>query len=43
MAKYIGSTIKFMHGDPDGFGKYYVGSNKARQAKRNRKKLNKNK
>lgn len=39
MAKYIGGTTKFMHGNPDGFGKYYTGSNKAKQAKRKRKQL----
>ena len=27
MAKYIGSTIKFMHGNPDGFGEIYLNSN----------------
>lgn len=43
MAKYIGGTTKFMHGDADGFGKYYIGSKKWRQNQRKRKQLNKKK
>lgn len=43
MAKYIGSTTKIMHGDPDGFGKYYIGSTQAKKNALNRKKLAKKK
>jgi len=39
MAKYIGGMNGYMHGNPDGFGMAYIGSNKARQAKRKRKQL----
>lgn len=39
MANYPGGTLKPMHGNPDGFGKYYTGSNKAKQAKIKRKQL----
>ena len=41
MAKYIGSTTTFMHGNPDGFGKYYIGSTEAKKNARKNKKLNK--
>lgn len=43
MAKYIGGKLKFMHGNPDGFGKMYIGSNMARQNARKRKQLAKRK
>lgn len=43
MAKYVGATTRFMHGNPDGFGKMYMGSSKARQNKLKRKLLNKKK
>lgn len=43
MAKYIGEKTKFMHGNPDGFGKYYIGSTEQRKNALKRKKLNKQK
>ena len=43
MAKYIGSALKFMHGNPDGFGRYYVGSTEQKKNARKHKKFNKNK
>lgn len=43
MAKYPGSALKFMHGNPDGFGKYYTGSTEQRKNALKRKKLNKQK
>lgn len=43
MAKYIGGTTTFMHGNPDGFGRYYNGSTEQKKNARKRKKYNKNK
>lgn len=43
MAKYIGGTTLIMHGNPDGFGKYYIGSTKQRKNALKRKKLAKHK
>ena len=43
MAKYIGSCFKVIHGNPDGFGMYYIHSSKARQNHLKRKLLNKKK
>lgn len=43
MAKYVGATVKFMHGNPDGFGMMYIGSTECRKNNLKRKKLNKNK
>lgn len=43
MAKYIGGATKFMHGNPDGFGRYYNGSTEQKKNARKRKMLNKNK
>lgn len=39
MAKYIGGALKFMHGNPDGFGKYYVGSTAQKHNNLKRKKI----
>lgn len=43
MGKYIGTTTKVMHGNPDGFGMYYIGSTKARHNHLKSKKLKKQK
>lgn len=41
MAKYPSQTVKFMHGDAEVFGQYYMHSAKARQNARKRKQINK--
>lgn len=44
MAKYPGGNFGgFLHGNPDGFGKYYIHSNKSRQNDLKRKIVNKSK
>ena len=39
MAKYIGTPLKFMHGNPDGFGMAYVGSSLQKHNNLKRKKI----
>ena len=41
MAKYIGGAFGFIHGNPDGFGVYYVGSTEQKKNARKHKKFNK--
>jgi len=43
MANYPGYTLRIMHGNPDGFGKYYTGSVKCRHRQIKRKQLAKRK
>lgn len=39
MANYPGGTLKPVHGNAGEFGKFYTGSNKAKQNQRKRKQL----
>jgi hypothetical protein len=39
MASYPGGKLKMEHGNAGEFGKYYTGSNKAKQNQRKRKQL----
>ena len=39
MGKYPGSKLKIEHGNAGDFGKFYTGSNKAKQNQRKRKQL----
>lgn len=41
MGKYTGGALKYMHGNPDGFGRYYVGSTEQKKNARKNKKFNK--
>jgi len=43
MAKYPGGKTRFCDGNADEFGKYYTGSQKAKQNQRKRKQLMKQK